>query len=905
MRVDDLVVAVVFSAAFCVGARPGYAQSWPTHDFELLAVDETTITSPLLMSLGELHETLAAFGLDPTTVGSFELPDSTREDIEQLLGQAAEILDQWGFGPPSLPRPATALGDYRVFIVDALEPADGQQLGPSGVHRTQYGHCLTRDILFLNAQAILIDGALSLRGRRVVVHELFHAVQKNSAFFGGVCGEWAGDWLTEGTADAVGWDMVRLLRSRDLFYALGFPPWGERSYSHLLAIPSRMNSPVSPYPTLSFWRYLSEYHGSGSRPPGPGSDEPIDYRYLARLLDSPPVASGCRAANSSCALEARWLDVRLRNMMGASLRELYSRFIGTYALYGGHRASYGTDFNGRRWRQGSFDESCRPVLITEDSKHIEDISRFGLFQEMSAQCWAVTLRGFDQDMNVLVTVEGSEAAWTLSDLSAIAARDTTRTGLPQVSEPQRPELHSDPDSEQPVAEFVLGFPDSTSWFLLTNFADDPAATRPMRDLRVTFIPLEGYAYMGSSVGGGGPSAADIDAPLPLSLDEIRDTFLFRNDSPNHARLGHEDVCSLQLEFANSSTPDGLGILMHHEGPIEPGDYPIYNDGEHGFSMDYVEANPGVALVSFGVDLGLTAWEQKYNSYLGRAGTLTLERVSPHLVQGRVEVSGDLICIPSPAQPECIGPPGLRVEAVFSVPPTHPVSSLPASPGCFARSPQPQTTTSGEQQAEQPDESSNPTPPPPPDAEGDPLEANPSTTEATTDDPTAPSDPGSSSIDGESGIAPGFVNLFSLDARDGVDTTLVFRGDAITITGGCTGDSPMSIGFHRGQPNLEDYVSFAFETAGPMGTGETGEFDVEEIRWDHGTVVPDNLPPGTTVRVPNRFTGTGLLSVSRHDAAIGQQRTTATITSDQMTNRQGTSVGLTVEFDINRSCGVAP
>lgn len=85
---------------------------------------------------------------------------------------------------------------------------------------------------------------------------------------------------------------------------------------------------------------------------------------------------------------------------------------------------------------------------------------------------------------------------------------------------------------------------------------------------------------------------------------------------------------------------------------------------------------------------------------------------------------------------------------------------------------------------------------------------------------------------------------------------------------------------------------------------------EEIRWDHGSFVPDDLPEGVTTGVPNRFAGSGTLTLTRHEATMaqvtaGKRRMTGTIRADSLTNAEGTSVALEAEFDIPFSCGVSP
>lgn len=147
---------------------------------------------------------------------------------------------------------------------------------------------------------------------------------------------------------------------------------------------------------------------------------------------------------------------------------------------------------------------------------------------------------------------------------------------------------------------------------------------------------------------------------------------------------------------------------------------------------------------------------------------------------------------------------------------------------------------------------------------------------------------------------GFVNAFAFTSTGGVETT--WQGDGLTMTGGCVPSEPMSIGFHSGLPTEPDYFNVAFDGAEKVGTGETGTFGIKEIRWDHGTVAK-SVPGGMEVRVPNRFTGAGSISLTRHDASVGDRRMAGTVTGTA-TNGEGVAADVVVEFDINLSCGVS-
>ena len=76
---------------------------------------------------------------------------------------------------------------------------------------------------------VLRHGRLTDRGAVTVAHELFHAVQWGAPFFSCQSPGVVGDWIAEGTAEALGWDLVRMVWSPDPDPA-GDDLWGNRIY---------------------------------------------------------------------------------------------------------------------------------------------------------------------------------------------------------------------------------------------------------------------------------------------------------------------------------------------------------------------------------------------------------------------------------------------------------------------------------------------------------------------------------------------------------------------------------------------------------------------------------------------------------------------------------------------------
>ena len=99
MRIQDLVVAVVFAALLGFGAGPGHAQTWPTYEFQLVAVDETTIAyfqrpGTERMVFTRLSKGLDSYRLELTAVdaengvkrtGAVELDKRLTADLDERL----------------------------------------------------------------------------------------------------------------------------------------------------------------------------------------------------------------------------------------------------------------------------------------------------------------------------------------------------------------------------------------------------------------------------------------------------------------------------------------------------------------------------------------------------------------------------------------------------------------------------------------------------------------------------------------------------------------------------------------------------------------------------------------------------------------------------------------------------
>ena len=124
---------------------------------------------------------------------------------------------------------------------------------------------------------------------------------------------------------------------------------------------------------------------------------------------------------------------------------------------------------------------------------------------------------------------------------------------------------------------------------------------------------------------------------------------------------------------------------------------------------------------------------------------------------------------------------------------------------------------------------------------------------------------------------------------------------LTVSGGCVGSSPLSIGVRRGAPSENDYFAFSINSASPVAPGQLGDVELTKITWDNGVTTPANLPADSPVRVPVRYEGAGVLKLQSHTGTGLAGRMSGVVTGD-VSNKAGDEVAsLVVEFDINLAC----
>ena len=191
------------------------------------------------------------------------------------------------------------------------------------------------DYMYINYErAMGTDGKLFELSYQSIAHELVHAIEKNTPFGRSAQPCRINEWIGEGIADAISFDLAE-----DLWEGRRYSPpaddgsiikrWGVRPYFMPLALPKgevRMHvsgaQVLGAYGTSSFFRYLADsykngwqilYEPSGSGQPG-----------LWQVgLVGPPKRDWKR--------EVAWLNKGIKGKFGLDLAGMYGLFIASYS----------------------------------------------------------------------------------------------------------------------------------------------------------------------------------------------------------------------------------------------------------------------------------------------------------------------------------------------------------------------------------------------------------------------------------------------------------------------------------------------------------------------------------------------------------------------------------------------
>ncbi|MEZ5938859.1 MAG: hypothetical protein R3C52_11690 [Hyphomonadaceae bacterium] len=146
-----------------------------------------------------------------------------------------------------------------------------------------------------------------------------------------------------------------------------------------------------------------------------------------------------------------------------------------------------------------------------------------------------------------------------------------------------------------------------------------------------------------------------------------------------------------------------------------------------------------------------------------------------------------------------------------------------------------------------------------------------------------------------------IEAFEVTTSDLISIQQPPKAPEMSLTGGCTHGSPLSIGFLRGTPNAADYFYVSFDSVDPVVSGQTGEIQLTNITLDNGVETPANMPADSQFKVPVRFEGDGVLLIQSQSGVgmAGKMKGVVNGTVSGVGAENGAEV--TVSFEIDLAC----
>lgn len=311
------------------------AAQWQVKDFEIF------MGPP--QPYGDYFEELHDFDLD--TVREY-IDASFQEEtlkMEHFLHDVAVQYEQMGFADPvasghlkPVYRQLTLNKKIRVYMTDITKWNSSLTRGNVALayYVDKCSNMEQYNALVIHRPSAFKNGKFLQSTYQSLAHELFHAVQAASNFTTSSNKCNIGHWITEGTADAIAFDMARQLRGYTFPEWLNNPGfakiWGSRQYNLPLSTRTPGPTGLNEYLTSSFWRHLAEVtRANMGGKDHPGSDEAeVDYKYLAKLMAT-------RLPGSGPKFEIQWVSdwIRGYRYILRDLSQVYAQFTASIADY--------------------------------------------------------------------------------------------------------------------------------------------------------------------------------------------------------------------------------------------------------------------------------------------------------------------------------------------------------------------------------------------------------------------------------------------------------------------------------------------------------------------------------------------------------------------------------------------
>lgn len=432
-----MYITLLLALLFIVSAK---AETWETTQFKVLqGVSPDDIT---LLDVLEYQEGGSWVSNKIAVLTSKTVDDVFTRQVEDYLHRIAQRYEEMGFRFPSTDDQI----DSRI-IVYLYNYDDGESLAKSGCTdpKGKKRHCYIKlDSSRLFSDITTGDGVVSQHIPTAtyenLAHELFHSVQRAYPVF--AVHEHLGDWIVEGTAQAMGVAMLDEEQKKEMENKRRIQFYGVRPYSTPLRVADDNKKRKNEgYHSSSLWTYLGEHISSHGNPEV--KETSPDFRYLHALFNTNIV--GKTNENK----ELAWLDSFLdskESKINKKLAYIYPQFITTFTYFAALEKPYRfvptEGFEGvDTWHKCLFSMDCavhnsEKILKKEPCQEVyldsntPKISLSETFNKVSSRCFEVFYQGspstdifvtlVSKDINVVNSIRalGMQKEYTVNSLNA-------------------------------------------------------------------------------------------------------------------------------------------------------------------------------------------------------------------------------------------------------------------------------------------------------------------------------------------------------------------------------------------------------------------------------------------------------------------------------------------------------
>lgn len=548
--------------------------------------------------------------------------------LEQL-GEASRYFSVLGFRPPAISRRYANLGILDTY--PAYFEREPQTRADSEVWGTYDPEAKLLRVSYEGYFAFETETAGMMY---TPTHELFHAIQ---FAYPALAALWdtgkEGEWIIEGTAVA-----AEAVRAGDVDAiprtgALDSPLYDMRTLS---GVESR-------YLSYPFWLYLADRYGGG-------------------LPDGIAILHDIFSDAENYGTRRRAIDI-----IDGALRRYDPE--GLYGIYPAFIAEYGA-------KPEQYSEMTVHGVLPPEDVHpaFYNVQIDGTVAPLAAKPYHIRAIGAPagedheaSEVEIRLEAENPEALHLVVDDTRFDAIKRSSGGERNVYTAKfRGDLATD---VFPVDEYFVR---------VVNVARDPAAYKDQNFKLIVTVYHEYIEMTGphsDSSNDAGPDNAAIDTPIKVSAKAVSQFW-----GPMRLRLireaGLNKPCIFQLGAMANDRLMSVNLSLLQDGPLRVGEYPIYRLEPIGPNGHY--ANPprehlkvsGQAVAEFGLAPKHPLVGEYGMEYAGQGGTLTIESITPHWINGIVRIAGAWRGIrpnylPHDAPPA--GPINLEIEMAFSVP----------------------------------------------------------------------------------------------------------------------------------------------------------------------------------------------------------------------------------------------